>query len=65
MKTKLKATLEAAIEKWMADNGETDEWPDCYFGSESTTLMAEAAAAVFNAVVEFQQYAKAEGFFDD
>jgi hypothetical protein len=64
MNINLKATLYNVMEKWMNENCETDDWPNTYVGNETSNLMAEAAAAVFNAVEEIQVYGKQEGFFE-
>ena len=61
MGTQLRASPESVIEKWIDDNVEADGWPDCYLGGQIGILMTEAAAAVFDAVAEFQSYAKTEG----
>ena len=50
------------MEKWINDNAETDQWPDCYIGGETHVLMAGAAATVLDAVAEIQAYAKEAGF---
>ena len=58
------ANLIDRINEWMDDNSEESHWPNCYMGGKTAELMADASRAVFDAVVEFQQYAKAEGFFE-
>jgi len=62
MNINLKATLYNAMEKWMNDNWESDDWPDMYVGNKTSDLMAEAAIAVFDAVNEFQEFAVKEGY---
>ena len=65
MKLQLKAGLEKAIQEWVDTNCEKSQWPNCYFGGETVPLMTEAAAAVFDAVVEVQEYAIREGFLEE
>ena len=65
MNINLKATLYNAMEKWMNDNCESDNWPAMYIGDKTSDLMAEAAASVFDAVEEFQIYGKKEGYIQD
>ena len=64
MNINLKATLHNAMEEWMNDNCNTDNWPNMYVGDKTSDLMAEAAASVFDAVEEIQVYGKEEGFFE-
>ena len=61
----LKAKLQDAIDHWMEVNVEEDDWPTVYFGSKTFHLMLDAAVSVFDAVVEFQEYAQAEGLFEE
>ena len=58
----LKAMLEDAIDAWVDQGVDTDDWPDAYLGADTIMLMADAAAAVFDAVVEVQGHAIAEGY---
>ena|GEM_PF-5284730 len=60
----LKANLYDAIAHWGEKNVDMKEWPDAYFGGDTFYLMADAAATVFDAVVEFQEYAAKERLFD-
>ena len=64
MKTKLYLALEQAIQKWADENCETNDWPIRYTGGQTTALMAKAAASVFDAVIEFQEYAERERLFE-
>ena len=61
----LKAKLQDAIEHWAGEGVDGNDWPAAYFGGETLCLMTGAAASVFDAVIEFQQYAVKEGFFDE
>jgi len=65
MNINLKATLYNAIEKWMNDNCESDDWPKIYVGNKTSDLMAEAAASVLDAVEEFQVYGIKEGYISE
>lgn len=66
MNTQLKASLERKIIQWATENCEADEWPaDAYFGDQTTVLMVRAAACVFDAVVESQDYTRREGLLTE
>jgi len=65
VKHQLKRDLEGAIREWVDANVEGYEWPDCYLGEATVPLMTEAAAAVFDAVVEVQEYAIHEGLLEE
>jgi hypothetical protein len=65
MNINLKVTLYNAMEKWMNDNCESDDWPKMFVGNKTSDLMAEAAASVFDAVEEFQVFAMKEGYLED
>ena len=60
MSTKLKASLESAIQKWIDENADTDDWLLAYWPDSQTARMAEAAYSVMMASVEGQQYADSE-----
>jgi hypothetical protein len=62
MSTKLRASLEDAIDKWAQKEAEkTESWfNDTYWGDTMTASMAEAAYAVMMAAHEAQLYADAE-----
>jgi hypothetical protein len=58
----LQAKLEEAIQSWADNNCESIEWPqDILTGEDTVYLMAMAAGAVFEAVVESQRSAVREG----
>jgi hypothetical protein len=61
MNTLLQAKLEEAIQGWADDNCESSAWPDGWTGADTVLLMTEAARAVFDAVMEVQEYAIREG----
>jgi NAD(P)H-hydrate repair Nnr-like enzyme with NAD(P)H-hydrate epimerase domain len=61
MNTLLMAKLEEKIQEWADDNCESDAWPR-WTGMDTILLMTEAARAVFDAVMEAQEYAIREGF---
>lgn len=63
MSTKLKASLEEAIQTWANKHAESgDAWPsEGYFGETLAARMAEAAYAVFMVSFEAQEFAKAQG----
>lgn len=60
MNLSLKVKLLEKIEEWVEENCEGPRWPDCYMGSQTTLEMLNAATSVFDAVVEVQEYLKAE-----
>jgi hypothetical protein len=62
MDIRLKASLTSTIENWADEHAGDVEWPDVYWGSETSRLMVEAASTVFDAVVEIQEYVLREGF---
>ena len=64
MKKQLYATLVECIDTWMNEHCEEDMWPKMYVGEKTGELMAKAAASVFDAVHEFQNYAEKEGFIE-
>lgn len=64
MKTRLLATLETVMVKWMADSCESEEWPEEYFGNDTARLMTRAASSVFDAVVEVQQFGITQGYLE-
>ena len=53
-------SLEDAIEKWLNDHCEDDEWPNVFVYSNQSKDMAQAAALVFDASVKGQEFAKNE-----
>ena len=61
MNTQLKALLERKIQEWADENCKSAEWPDGWTGENTVFLMAEAASAVFDAVMEAQEHAIREG----
>jgi len=61
MNTQLKALLQQKIQEWAVDNCTKNIWPDGWTGADTVLLMTEAARAVFDAVIEVQEYAIREG----
>ena len=61
MDTQLKAWLQTQIQMWADDNCESDKWPKGFIGEDTVFLMTEAASAVFDAVMEAQEYVIREG----
>lgn len=62
MNTLLMAKLEEKIQEWADDNCESDVWPpNVWTGEDTVLLMAKAASAVLDAVVNSQEYAIREG----
>ena len=64
MNLQLKANLFNKIAEWANENCEEEIWPDALVGNNTDELMADAAASVFDAVVDIQDYLKAEGDLD-
>ncbi len=56
MESHLFVSLEDAINKWMNDHCEDNEWPDAYIYDNQTKDMAQAAALVFDSNVKGQKY---------
>lgn len=61
MNINLKARLYEKMDEWVNEESEGEYWPNIYEGGKTSDLMAEAASAVFDAVVEFQKYAEEDG----
>jgi hypothetical protein len=61
MSTRLKAGIEAAIQKWMDAECEAEDWPDAYIAPTTVIRMTEAAYAVFMANAEGQQFSEEQG----
>ena len=57
-KSKLKASLYMAIDKWIEDECESEEWErmDVYWGEETTNLITEIVFSIILACAESQQY---------
>jgi hypothetical protein len=61
-----KQSLRAAINKWVVDNCEEDDWPtDVVVGNDTVDYMAEAAFSVFCGITEAIQYGKREGMLSE
>jgi hypothetical protein len=59
MSTRQLAKLEKAIDAWMTENCEKDDWPgDTYIAPDLHKRMAQSAYEVFLASVEGQRYMK-------
>ena len=58
MNTRLLAELEKAIEVWMNENCEADDWPNAYVYDDEAKDMAKAASLVFDASVRGQAFAE-------
>lgn len=48
LNNKLKASLEAHIQDWVAENCKCPEWPGTWFYTQEVADMTEAAAHVFD-----------------
>ena len=65
MNLQLKVNLFNKIVEWSNENCEDVEiWPDAWFGNNTDKLMADAAASVFDAIIDIQDYLKAEHDLD-
>jgi hypothetical protein len=51
MNINLKAKLYKALNDWMDNNCDTEDWTEAFMGNETADLMAESASSVFDAVV--------------
>jgi len=60
MKHRLQADLEAHIEGWIQTNCEEGDWPQIWVDDKLHVRMADAAAAVFDAVLAGQEFAKSQ-----
>lgn len=60
-----KERLQEAIEQWINETQESDAPFDCWIGSDTVSLMADAAFAVIEAVEDGQVYLKREGMLKD
>lgn len=54
MTTKLKATLEAAVQNWLEETCEDEGRPDGYIAQNLAVRMGAAAEAVYDAAFEGQ-----------
>ena len=62
MSTKLKASLEEALQAWADKAAESEYWlEDTYWGDTMISRMAEASYAVIMGAHEAQLYAQKEG----
>lgn len=52
MNTKLLASLEFTLEKWVEKCVELDEWPDAIWSKNLIAFMARAAEAVIDSAAE-------------
>jgi len=59
MNARLFRELEKAINSWMTQNCEEDDWLDVYIGILTVNKMTSAAAAVLDGIEEAQQYYEA------
>lgn len=62
---RLLSALTDVINQWMNDEAEKDDgWTECteFVGEQTSSLMADAAFAVFLAVAEAQRYAIREEY---
>ena len=62
MKEERKARLLNTIEQWVETECRKSDWEDVIWGRKTTRLMTDAAIAVFDAVVESQEYAIRQGY---
>lgn len=56
MKTSLRASLEEAIQKWMDDSCEAEDWVECYVPHDTAELMAKAAAGVLESFESLETF---------
>jgi len=61
MKARMFSTLEQALDAWVDEHSMDYDWSAGFFGKETVTLMATAAAAVLDACAESQATAVVEG----
>ena len=65
MNLQLKVNLFNKIVEWTNENCEDAEiWTNAWVGNNINKLMTDAAASVFDAVVDVQDLLKAEGHLD-
>ena len=60
MTTKIRASLEEAIQEWADKASDESLFPPAYWPDSQTSRMAEAAYAVLMASIEGQEYQKQE-----
>ena len=60
MNTRLRATLEAAMEKWLNKHCGDDDWPDIWCHHTLASDMATAAVSVFDATLAGQRFYRDE-----
>jgi hypothetical protein len=60
----LRSSLQNAIQKWMNEVCEDDDWEDLDFYCRMTQRMSNVAFAVLISCVENQRYERLEGFFE-
>jgi hypothetical protein len=59
------ADLIDAMHLWINEHCEEDEWDNIVIGNKTAEYMANAAASVFDACAESQQYGVKEGFLKE
>lgn len=60
MKTSLRAKLEQAIQDWVEENCEGEDWPNIYVSENLSELMTNAAATVMDGMESHEQYLQRE-----
>lgn len=60
---KLHISLSEAIQKWMDDNCESDEWEsiNTWVGDNISSHMADAAISVLGGLIDCHEYLRKEG----
>jgi hypothetical protein len=58
MKSRLLATLQDAIQTWANNECEAADWPSLWMYDALVVDMAKAAAAIFDATIASQEFAK-------
>lgn len=61
MNTRLLAELEKVIREWSDSHCEEDDWPNLFWTDDTVSLMAKAAACVFDAQVSENKYINDNG----
>lgn len=65
MHIKLKLKLYDKIGKWIDEIAEDPDTPTMFFGEKTQELMTEAAASVFDGIVDAYQYMESGGHLSD
>jgi hypothetical protein len=65
MNYRLKDYLQNKIQQFLDENCEADDWPDIIIGQDTVMYMTEAAANVFDGILESQRYGIKTGYFKE